>query len=174
MVQKEDFKKAVAQSPNALAVDILYQDRAEYVRYSGKDFDKIRFPVRKAVLIFPTGSRGVKHLGDGDFAPRDRKKIRPATQLILIAAQVQKLEDRVAGLSTQQEMDLWDAGYEWYSRAKHGDVDVDNAWLEAMKKDTRIPREVAQKGEAAKDFWPMYKEFSDGWKARKENETEGP
>lgn len=77
MIQKEDFQRSLSKAgtvPPSHA-DVTYHD-GRVVVYKAQDFDKIRFPVAKAMLKFPQGSRGSIYLGNGDYASKDKMKVR--------------------------------------------------------------------------------------------------
>lgn len=72
-VQKEDFLRTASKFKDATEAKILTLEGKE-LTYKAQDFDKIRFPVAKATIRFP--SRGSLYVGDGEYAQKDKARVR--------------------------------------------------------------------------------------------------
>ena len=74
-ISRDEAEKALKGEKRAVVFEVLYFGNDQKFTYT--DIDRINFDnVRRLTLAFPQGSGESIYLGNGDWANKDRKKVR--------------------------------------------------------------------------------------------------
>lgn len=77
-VSKSDVEKALKGEKREVIFDVWYYDNDK--KYTYTNINHINFNnVRRLTLVFPTGSGENIYVGNGEWANKDRKKVRRST-----------------------------------------------------------------------------------------------
>lgn len=76
MIQITDFLSSISKGRAPTAAEVHYKNKV--VVYAARDFDKIRFPVQKVILLYGEGK--CKYIGNGEYVSCTRVQVRPVKQ----------------------------------------------------------------------------------------------
>lgn len=78
MINREDFLSALKKDKREpVSIQVKYFNSNKIITYFPKDFDRVKFPVRKLTIQYEKRSGGSIYLSDiGETVYRDRKKVK--------------------------------------------------------------------------------------------------